>query len=73
MRNGHGYNSSLGPTSVGAIQAPVRGGPKAARVTRHPPVLVQSLGERGGLLPDTVIHPAPRELGSPESASLALT
>ena len=30
---------ALGPTSVGAIQAPVRGGPKAARVTRHPPVL----------------------------------
>ena len=28
MRNEHGYNSSLGPTRVGAIQTPVRGGPK---------------------------------------------
>ena len=42
MRNERSYNSSLGPTRVGAIQAPVRVGPKAARVTRHvPPYCVQ--------------------------------
>ena len=37
MRNERSYNSSLGSTRVGAIQAPVRVGPKAARVNRPPP------------------------------------
>ena len=36
MRNEHSYNSSLGPTRVGAIQTPVSVAPKTARVSRPP-------------------------------------
>ena len=38
MRNERSYNSSLGPTRVGAIQTPVRARPKPARVNRLGPV-----------------------------------
>ena len=38
MRNERNYNSSLGPTCVGAIQTSVRGGPFSARVNRLGPV-----------------------------------
>ena len=33
MRNERSYNSSLGPTRVGAIQTPVSVAPKTARVS----------------------------------------
>ena len=47
MRNERGYNSSLGPTRVGAIQTMLSDGPKSARVTVNRPGPVQSAnGER---------------------------
>ena len=41
MRNERSYNSSLGPTRVGAIQTPVSVAPKTARVSR-PPLRIQT-------------------------------